>query len=189
MCNNMIEIIGHHGTDHNGEQGILRDKKFNPSVKEDEWIGHGIYFFHSTNSQIHAEEWAVNVKKFKFFSILESKILVDKDRILDLNNEEYQDVYSKYREAKIEEYRRRRIKIIEDETNVKKLDCHIINEIADKGKFLLVCQRRYIELRKRNGKEKLVASNIPNCNIMCVRSNEIIDRESIRCLKRGHSNE
>lgn len=183
MNEKVIEFIGYHGTDYSGEQGILNKKQFKASEKDDEWIGHGVYFFHSSEAEKHAEEWARNVKRFKFYSIMTTKINVSEKEVLDLNNEDYQDLFNKYREAKLKEYKSRNIQIPMDEMNAKKLDCLMINDLSNKGGFSLVCQRRYIELRER--KDRLIASNIPNCNIMCVRDQKIIDKESIKCLRRG----
>ena len=41
----MIELIGYHGTVKTSAEKILSSKEFIESNNDNEWLGHGIYFF------------------------------------------------------------------------------------------------------------------------------------------------
>ncbi|MDH2472878.1 hypothetical protein QDR11_15385 [Clostridium perfringens] len=180
----IINIVAHHGTSYEGEKGILRTRKFESSMKDNEWLGHGIYFFHDKNSKENGELWAKNYKKFKFYSIIEAELKANKEKILDLDNAEWQEFFHEFRSAQLKVYKSKGINIVDNCNNSIKLDCKLIDDITNKVGFDLVKQRRYIELRERNG-DKLIGSHIPNCSILCVKNNNIIDKNSIKCIGRG----
>lgn len=183
-------IVAYHGTSNEGEKGILKSRTFNPSVNDDEWIGKGIYYFINYKAIENSINWAKNVKNFKFYSIIESNICVEENKILDLDDPEYRELFHDYREAFLKISGRKNVIIKDDDKKkVKKLDCMIIDKLAQKGNFDAILQSRYIELRKRKSGKQLIASNVPNCNILCVKNYNIIDLDSIRCIRRGKSDD
>lgn len=174
----------HHGTSNEAEKSILRSRKFKLSSENNEWLGHGVYFFCDKNSIENGIKWAKYVKKFLYYSILEVKIDINEDKILDLDDGEWQEFFHEYREKKLLMYKKKGINIEKEFNNVLKLDCKIIDELVEEMGFDLVKQRRYIELRKRTN-QRLIASNIPNCCMLCVKNINIINEESIECIERG----
>lgn len=179
-----INILVHHGTSNDGERGIIKKKEFKSSIKDNEWLGHGVYFFNNKNSIENGKLWAKHVKKFSYYSIIEAELNVNKDKILDLDDEEWQEFFHEFREAQLKIYKSKKINLKDEFNNPIKLDCKLINDLVKKAGFDLVKQRRYIELRKRN-KDILVNSNVPNCSILCVKNPNIIDKDSIKCIERG----
>ncbi|WP_066889393.1 hypothetical protein [Clostridium nigeriense] len=190
MSNELNNILAYHGTSYDGEKGILRERKFNPSENDDEWIGKGIYYFIGDNAKENSLKWAKNVKRFKYSSIVEASIHVESSKILNLDEYIYQQMFHEYKEAFLNIHYKNGIKINENEKNsVKKLDCMIIDNIAKKGDFEAITQSRYIELRKRKMDVKLIASNIPNCRILCVKNLNIINSDSIKCIGRERNDD
>ncbi|EPY2286502.1 hypothetical protein ACTQ4P_18475 [Clostridium sporogenes] len=186
MNTKMVKFTGFHGTDNSGAQAILRYKKYKASNKENEWLGTGIYFFIDENRKVaieNAYKWATNYKKIRFYSVLETIVNTNKDKIIDFNDPEWQWVYHKYREERINYTINKGIKL---ETDKLKFDCEIINDVCKKFSIDLVYQQRYINLSKRRN---IVSSAIPNCTIMCVRRNDIINKQSIKAVSRGCNNE
>ncbi|MHB9949476.1 hypothetical protein CF055_10435 [Clostridium botulinum] len=186
MNTKIVKFTGYHGTDNSGAQSILRYKKYKASNKENEWLGTGIYFFIDENEKVaieNAYKWATNYKKFRFYSVLKTIVNTNKDKIIDFNDPDWQWVYHKYREERINYTINKGIKL---ETDKLKFDCEIINDVCKKFSIDLVYQQRYINLSK---KRNIVSSAIPNCTIMCVRRNDIINNQSIKAVSRGCNNE
>ncbi|MDY4604007.1 hypothetical protein [Clostridium tertium] len=182
MDTEIVKFIGYHGTSNDGEKSILRNRIYKVSNKENEWLGSGIYFFIDKNKETaikNAYKWAVNYKKFNFYSVLETTASTNKDKVMDLNNDDWQYLYHKYREERINYTINKGITI---ETDKIKFDCEVINDICKKFDIDIVYQQRYINLGSRRN---VVSSEVPNCKIMCVRRNDIINRRSIRAVERG----
>ncbi|RMD04889.1 hypothetical protein D9O40_00620 [Clostridium autoethanogenum] len=185
MNSKKLVFDAYHGTDYNAEKCITKYKKYKVSNKDNEWLGTGIYFFIDKDKQKaieNAYKWAVNFKHFKYYAVLRSLILVDEDKIINFNDEDWQEIYHKYREGKINETINRGLTI---ETDRIKFDCQVINEMCKKFGILAIYQQRYIDLLEKRGLPK---SEIPNCTILCVRRNELIDKSSIKVEERGCSN-
>ncbi|MFA8300668.1 MAG: hypothetical protein ACEPOV_10935 [Hyphomicrobiales bacterium] len=98
---------GFHGTSSENAQEIINDS-FKPSKGNDEWLGKGVYFFTDGlgNPQYQAKDWAIaeawdkRAKRMKYstFSIIESDISVDKERLIDLGTNEGQKLLSYIKE-------------------------------------------------------------------------------------------
>lgn len=76
--------IGYHGTSRDSAEKI-RLTGFRPSVREEDWLGSGVYFFE--NDFLLAKAWCSKVKKYGTnWAILRCKICAD--TVLDLLTEE-----------------------------------------------------------------------------------------------------
>ncbi len=64
-------MIGHHGTSVENAKMIL-EEGFRKSSGKHQWFGEGVYFF--DDDYIEARNWAVKVKKFERYAILQSEI-------------------------------------------------------------------------------------------------------------------
>ena len=64
--------IGYHGTTISGADSILSSRQFRFSIKEEEWLGKGVYFFEKDIQQ--AVNYCVKAKGRKEYSILKSEI-------------------------------------------------------------------------------------------------------------------
>ncbi|MCD2348487.1 hypothetical protein [Clostridium guangxiense] len=177
------KFIGYHGTDYNGEKCIIRSRHFNLSNRDDEWLGSGIYFFIDENQNeavSNALKWAINFKGFKFYTVLQCNISIEKNRLIDFNNDEtWRSLFHDYRKEVIKDIKSRGIKI---QTSKHKFDCKIINEICEKFNILAVKQQRYISKLENSD---LPMSEVPNCTILCVRDNCLLDEQSIKVKRRG----
>lgn len=94
----MVDIVGYHGTSAAAAASILREG-FKNSEGDNEWIGHGTYFFiHGISSKPadQAEGWAVaeswdNSKKvntYLRYGVIKSQISVAEESLLDLTVED-----------------------------------------------------------------------------------------------------
>lgn len=95
---NYIYLKGHHGTDLDSSEEILKSN-YQKSIGDEHWLGDGVYFFInglSCDTQNLAKEWAKaqswdnENKKYKYTNIvvLESEIQINKENLLDLTQEE-----------------------------------------------------------------------------------------------------
>lgn len=82
-----VELIGYHGTSKDKAKSITKMKLFNKSTKNNEWLGHGIYFYELFEK---AEWWSKNRYKNND-CVLESKIIVDKSHYCNLDIPEKED--------------------------------------------------------------------------------------------------
>ncbi|MGV3043499.1 hypothetical protein [Staphylococcus rostri] len=74
-----ITLLGYHGTTLDNALSIVRNSDFKKSNKDNEWLGHGVYFFELYEK---AEWW---VSKRNKPAIIETKILVPEKYYLDLD--------------------------------------------------------------------------------------------------------
>lgn len=80
----MIELVGYHGTIKTNAEKILSSKNFIESNNDDEWLGHGIYFFADIENAIKwANERASRYKESAI--VLSVDIKCDADKYLDLD--------------------------------------------------------------------------------------------------------
>lgn len=87
-------VIAYHGTSFNAASNILV-KGFKPSEGEKQWLGLGVYFYQ--DSQEHAYNWALNVKKLNPKEIVVLQALIRLGRCLDLlHNPAHSDLLENY---------------------------------------------------------------------------------------------
>lgn len=184
----MVTITGYHGTSKESANNILKYKIYIDSNSDSEWLGTGVYFFIDDDKDKainNAKKWAINYKKFSFYSVIETTMLTEEEKIIDLNDPEWQDLYHQYRNARIKEIINRGIRF---EVDINKFECSIINPFAEKIKATIIIQDRFIKLEEfyyKNKEIRIPKSNVANCRIACVRDRTIIDNNSIKCVKEG----
>lgn len=84
MPHNDNTLIGYHGTTEANAINILREQHFNPSSKENEWLGSGVYFF---AYKYHADWWT-HSKRYRTepTCILRATLVYNDNQLLDLDN-------------------------------------------------------------------------------------------------------
>ncbi len=80
MVKNRMKV--YHGTSGAAAESIRREQRFLESRKDNEWLGHGVYFF---GYQRHAEFWIVN-RQLKQGTVLTVQLQFTSEEILDLDN-------------------------------------------------------------------------------------------------------
>ena len=91
-----MEFIGYHGTKNKSVSNILM---YGYKLSgEDEWFGKGVYFFVDakpySNGYSEARLWAIHVKRFKKWAVLQSEIIGD--NYIDLiKNVKHKNLYDK----------------------------------------------------------------------------------------------
>lgn len=83
-------LVGYHGTTERSGKAILRQKKFIPSTKEIEWLGHGVYFFKHFG---YAQHWAKQETEKKQNIgqnpiVLRALLQCDESEVFDLDDPE-----------------------------------------------------------------------------------------------------
>ena len=188
----MIDIISedknlYHGTSIENKREILKNGKFNLSSGTSEWAGSGIYFFIDEDDNIaenNAKKWAEHIKDIKsqYVAIVIVNLKVINAVVLDLNDRNFQQQFHKYREAmfnqSVLDAESKHKKIEDTITNKMKFDCYVINKICDYYGFNVVIRDVHINFNKKILSRRncsYPSSSIPNCTIICVRSNDIIE--------------
>jgi hypothetical protein len=176
-------IDAYHGTSEQGAVGILKDG-YNESSKEDEWLGHGVYFFVDGVSDpfANAQEWARAQAyedgryKYERYAVLKSEISLDEDKILDITSTEGLKAFNEAKERlfhKIEKNFR---------TAFKKPDTHnciLFNYMLHFAEVHAVKHNLYIKtIRERKLKLRL---NVPNTTVLCVRKENLVAKSEVLC--------
>lgn len=188
----MTDIISedknlYHGISIENKGEILKNKKFYLSSGASEWAGSGIYFFIDEDDNIaenNAKKWAEYIKDIKsqYIAIIIVNLKVINAVVLDLNDRNFQQQFHKYREAmfnqSVLDAESKHKKIEDTITNKMKFDCYVINKICDYYGFNVVIRDVHINFNKKILSRRncsYPSSSIPNCTIICVRSNDIIE--------------
>ena len=146
-----------HGTSRENKKRIMKEKRFLHSNREDDWAGTGIYFFLEENekdAKRNAEQWAGCIKRFPKceIAILQVKIIVDEEKILNLTLREFQKIFHKYREAiygtAYDKAKSKRLTLEKTYTNKKLMDCFVINELCRVYGLQAVIREAYINFNK-----------------------------------------
>lgn len=93
--------IGYHGTVDRNARNIISQKKFKPSEKKTEWLGHGVYFF---KYKAHAVEWAKKQPKRKKYrkcspvypAVVSAELNFTDDQLLDLDDPDQRRLINEY---------------------------------------------------------------------------------------------
>lgn len=80
MAQNTIDA--YHGTTAAAAQAIRHEKCFHASVNDNEWLGHGVYFF---RYRLHAESW-IRKRRLNPGEVLTVRLEYDDREMLDLDD-------------------------------------------------------------------------------------------------------
>ena len=185
----MTDIISedknlYHGTSIENKDEILKNRL---SSGVSEWAGSGIYFFIDEDDNIaesNARKWAEYIKNIKnrYIAVVIANLKVIDAVVLDLNDRNFRQQFHKYRQAIFNQIvldAESKHKKIEDTVrNKMKLDCYVINKMCDYFGFNVVIRDVHINFNKKNLSKtncSYPSSSIPNCTIICIRNNDIIE--------------
>ncbi|MEJ7541788.1 hypothetical protein [Staphylococcus intermedius] len=80
-----IKIVGYHGTTQESANSIIKESSFKKSTKSNEWLGHGVYFY----ELLEKAQWWCKGKVNP--TIIETLILVDEDKLINLDRPSEED--------------------------------------------------------------------------------------------------
>lgn len=80
------KIYGYHGTTQENANRIVSEQAFQDSVKDNEWLGHGVYFF----AYLGHAKWWVGAWRYRGMetSILKAALEFTDEQLLDLDDPE-----------------------------------------------------------------------------------------------------
>lgn len=177
----IIKIEAYHGTAVAYKDSILRTKKIKKSFSDNDWAGSGIYYFVDEEENELIEKcvlWSLNIKKYKTAAVIKNVIEIEEEKILNLTDRFQQSLFQQYRQTLFEranQYARKNGKQLKDTyTNMRKLDCLVINQICSKYKFELVKRYAYINFYKGANNKEYPRSDIPNSTIINLKNQDYI---------------
>jgi hypothetical protein len=181
----MDKIIGYHGTTNNCIDSIKR-LGFIPSIKDNEWLGMGIYFF---EDDFHAFKWCVDkyrkqysdkfyIEDFKNkMGILKSDIIIQSDRIFDLDKIEYRSVFE-HIVKKLSDIEECRDKIIDNPNVTCFVIDHMFRKIGLENKYDVVKNTFKINFENYKREKIKIRSAVSQVQI-CVKNKEVIKKPII----------
>ncbi len=169
---------GYRGTSYEWGKKCDKDNEFSYSEKDDEYFGHGIYFFE--NDYHEAYNWAKYVRRIphKKIAVIYSLIEAKADKTLDfLNNKQYRE----YIEL-LDLFIKRINKEADYYAEIKNpYDCQVINLICDKCGFLLVRGTYKLNNEKADDFFDEDYTRFPKHHIqLCVRDEQIILESEVK---------
>jgi len=187
----MTDVMkGYHGTD-NSNVNSIKNNNFKKREDNNHWLGNGLYFFIDgvgESPDINAEKWAIaeswnnqlHCYTYNVYSVLSCDIMLNKGNILNLTQVSGLNLFNKFREKLINETDMHELKT--DYSNYRS-DFKLLELLKDKFNINIVIVHVYIKFAK----QRIVRLNsrIPNCTILSVSNNTIIDKTSIKEVKRG----
>lgn len=186
MSEDKEELIAYHGTTKAAKIEITSSGIFRESQSDREWAGTGVYFFIDSSTQLserHAKQFARYVRKISEREIAVIKAHIDMKgyKVLDLRKDDHQQLFHKYRERLFREEKNRaeksRLGIKNTFKNVKAFDCYTFNELCNEFGINAVIMCVYINFEKKHyDKFEYTGSSIPNCTIICIKSQKMITK-------------
>lgn len=184
-----MEIIGYHGTNKDNIESI-RKANFKISAGDEEWLGHGVYFFvdgiacpiESSKGWAIAQSWNNTNKSNNYpeYCVLSAKIT--SEHILDLRVQEDLIKYNSYRDHvvnKCGDYFRK--------NSYKKHDNLINNMIAGQLGLEVIISNLFIKFRAFRIAQLI--SRMPNVSVLCAKNADCINAETIKIICEGEVNE
>lgn len=173
-----------HGSDFNNIGSILAES-FRKSEGEDEWLGHGVYFFVEgiSDPTENAIEWAKNQAyskgefKYKEFAVFKAVVVCDK--VLDVTNTEGLKAFNALRNMIIEKHD----KLFERNRDFQCDDRVMWNLVATSLRVDAVKHNLYI--KDKTQRVKKIRSNTPNTTVLCVKSPDSIVKDTIEIVCHG----
>ena len=179
-------IYGYHGTTKENALSIVRTRYFYKSRDERDWLGHGVYFFineHKDKAIEQSKKWAL--RKNAFYAVIEAEIRTDKNRTIDLDEQEWYEAFQEVREYLVKEVIERGFRIYDDS---RKLDCYVIDMFCKRNNIAVVIKKVFINFMPYYENTRVASSFIPNCRIMCIKDARVINKNSIKIVKEGMKN-
>lgn len=153
------------------------NKELKLSNGEDEYFGHGYYFFENDYSE--AKNWAKNVRKIKTGNISIIYAYIESEKVYDLIDRETYNEYIKLIKIISERYENS-----DKKPNFNKpYDCKLINLISDENGYDMVKGIYYPNHRLgnemlENGNTRMSKTHIQ----LCVRNKDIIQESKVEYL-------
>ncbi|WP_336712745.1 hypothetical protein [Pectobacterium aroidearum] len=145
---------------------------FNLSRSNQDWLGHGVYFFTDGISDPfkNAIEWSKNKNPCNDICIIKVKIKVDDSEVLDLRTTNGLTTYNFYRDSIIDNYydvlTKRRDITIKKRKDTRLDDCTIMSILQQNLNYKVIVHNVYI---KNHHQRKLaLESSYPNSTILCI---------------------
>lgn len=183
----IIRKQGYHGTSNEAAKSIKNTGHYRLSNSEMEWLGKGAYFFIDKNEDKRMEnaiDWATKIRNNDEYSILKTEVAADNDELMDFaDDEEAQELFHQVKLIFLEKAENSELYL----KNGKKLDCKVMNEICESANIKVATIKTYINFTKRD--LNTPNSLVPNCKIMCVKDNSVIDKDTIEIIREGMVNE
>jgi hypothetical protein len=178
------EYIGYHGTNYELVESIKKDN-FKKSLNDDEWLGHGVYFFIDgiSDAKNNAVEWAKNQAyeygqyKYNKYAVIEVKIICEK--ILNITTQEGMKAFNILRNSLI----RKHDSLFQRDRNFRCDDRIMWNLVAQVMGLEAVIHNLYIKDKVQRIRK--IGSNVPNTTVMCVKTPDLIDKNSIKLICDG----
>lgn len=172
----IIIIKGHHGTDIDSCEEIL-NTNYKKSRGDQHWLGDGVYFFvegiarktiELAEKWAEAQSWDNDNKNYKYtsFAVIESEIVVEEDRFLDLTTADGVEVLSFLKEKflkTIENRRRRKNKNLR-----QPYDGELINLAREDGVLHLEVVKGNFYIKFKEERIKGINFRTNNCTICTV---------------------
>lgn len=174
-------FVGYHGTDASKVSSI-QQFNFNKSTEDDDWLGHGVYFFVEGIScpVENASEWAVNQafkKKYAEYAVLQADIVGI--RLLDTTTLDGLKAFNTIRNALI----RKHNSYFHPARNIYEDDRLMWNMVAKALKLDIIIHNLYI--KDNIQRRKRIASNVPNTTVICVKEPSSVVLGSIQVACKG----
>jgi len=176
------EFICYHGTTVSAMLSIINNG-FNLSQSNEDWLGHGVYFFTDGISDPfkNAIEWSKNKNKNKHndICIIKVKIKVEPSVVLDLRTITGLKIYNLHRDSIIDNYydvlAKRRDITIKKRKDIRVDDCTIMGIIQQNLNYKVIVHNVYI--KNHHQRELALESSYPNSTVLCI--NQLSDIEII----------
>jgi len=174
------EFICYHGTTVSAMLSIINNG-FNLSQSNEDWLGHGVYFFTDGISDPfkNAIEWSNNKNKHNDICIIKVKIKVEPSVVLDLRTITGLKIYNLHRDSIIDNYydvlAKRRDITIKKRKDIRVDDCTIMGIIQQNLNYKVIVHNVYI--KNHHQRELALESSYPNSTVLCI--NQLSDIEII----------
>lgn len=172
------EFVCYHGTTTSAMLSIINNG-FNLSHSNEDWLGHGVYFFTDgiADPFKNAIEWSKNKHKHNDICIIKVKIKACDFEILDLRTTSGLNIYNSHRDSIIENYystlAKRRDITIKKRKDARVDDCTIMGILQQSLNYKVIVHNVYI---KNHHQRKLALESIyPNSTVLCVNELSGID--------------
>lgn len=180
-----IQFCGFHGSDLNCVNSIISEN-FRPSENDDDWLGHGVYFFIDgiSDPKENAIEWAKNQAfkgrgEFLYDKYAVLKADIECTHVLDTTNVEGLKAFNIMRKSVIQKHDQTFI----PNRNIRYDDRIMWNLVAQMMELDAVIHNLYIKDKVQRIKK--ISSNVPNSTVLCVKMSTSIIQKSIKVVCDG----